>query len=80
MSETVRARVVIVVDSSGCWEGIGGSQCSDELATEIANSDLNENSSAPPGAMRRVVYMEADISLPVRPEPQTVEGEVSDAD
>lgn len=76
MSDTVRVRIAVAVSASGKWSASGGSGAPDALSSEIAMNDLCDCEGAPPGEDRVAIFVEADAPLPVKPEPQTVEGEV----
>lgn len=78
MSETKRVRFAVAIDAAGVWSGTGGTGCSDEQAAELALDDLGFESGAKPDPGRWVVFVEADVPKPVKPEPLTVEGEVAE--
>lgn len=73
MGETVRVRIAVVVDDAGLWCGDGDSECSDEDAVTWAE----DNHQGEPFRTRHVVFVEADVPKPAKPEPLTVEGEVA---
>jgi hypothetical protein len=58
------------MDSEGRWSACGDHAYSDSEAERDARGYLEDSE------LVDVRWVEADIPLPVRPEPQTVEGEV----
>lgn len=56
MSKTVRVRIAVVVDPSGCWGSCGGSGVDDDSAVMFARESVE------PGEAR--YFLEADLEIP----------------
>lgn len=72
MSETVRVRIAVAINSDGQYEAAGADGQDDGEREDYAQEWLLDRS----GENSAVHFVEADVPIPVKPEPQTIEGVV----